>query len=131
MNGVEGLIQPGERREAFFQTRPVDGTDHAGPTAMLSTPSLVRYMEFACHQQIQARLSPPEVSVGSAVNIRHLGPCPIGNVIRVVATLLHSEKRRYTWQVEVWWGERKIGDGTHERAVVDTSRYQAKATGTT
>lgn len=131
MTTGDSLLQPGQTLELEFNTSPVDGTVHTGAVAMLSTPSLVRYFELVCHKMLQEKLPTPQTSVGTVVNIRHLAPAPIGQQIRVKATFISNERRRYTWEVQAWYGETKIGDGQHERAIVDPSRYQARGTGVT
>ena len=53
------------------------------------------------------------------------GAGPVGGKVRVRASYLRNEGRRYIFAVEAYAGDLKIGDGTHERVVVDPSRFQS------
>jgi len=116
----------GVSREQEFETTPGMGVTHVGPVEMLSTPNMIGFMERVSLQLLQEYLGENERSVGARVNVRHLAPSPVGQPVRVNSTFVRQEGRRYIFEVEAYCGERKIGDGTHERAVVDPSRFQAR-----
>lgn len=119
-------LQPGMSAEQEMETRPGMGVNHVGPVEMLSTPSMIGFMEGVCLKLMQQHLPPGQTSVGARVDVRHLAPSPVGKPVRVKATFLRTEGRRYIFEVQAFSGETKIGEGIHERAAIDPSRFRTK-----
>ena len=56
--------------------------------------------------------------------MRHLAPTTIGQQVTAKVTVREVNKRRYTFDVECTNEEGvKIGEGIHERAVIDIARF--------
>ena len=85
-----------------------------------STPSMIQLMEQASMESVVAHLLPGETTVGFEVNVRHLAPADIGDSILASAELTEVDRNRLTFRVEAFHGDRKIGEGTHRRAVIQT-----------
>lgn len=83
-----------------------------------STPSMIQLMEMAAQQAVIDRLSDGETTVGFEVNVRHMGPADLGDEIVAHAQLTEVDRNRLTFRVEAYHGDRKIGEGTHRRAVI-------------
>ena len=94
----------------------------AGHVDKFSTPSMIGLMERASIEAIHQFLEEGQTSVGFEVNIRHLAPADIGATIVAHAELTEMDRNRLTFRVEAYDGERKIGEGTHRRAVIATNR---------
>jgi predicted thioesterase len=60
------------------------------------------------------------------VNIRHLAATPIGRTVRATARVIAVEARSILFEVEAWDGNRKIGDGTHRRGVVNVAEFERR-----
>ena len=93
------------------------------PVAVLSTPSMVLLIEAACLALAQSHLDDGEVTVGTHICVSHLGAAMVGESVDVRCTLEAVEKRRLTFNVVVEGKNGLISDGTHQRAVVDSSRF--------
>lgn len=93
---------------------------------VLSTPVLIGLMEAASHRAIGPHLSEGQSSVGTTVNIRHLAATPVGMEVRVRSELIEAEGRRLLFKVEAWDTQEKIGEGQHERFIIDWDRFMAK-----
>jgi fluoroacetyl-CoA thioesterase len=93
------------------------------PAKVLSTPSMVGLIEGVCLQAAQPHLEPGETTVGTHISISHTGPAQSGERVVVRSRLVKREKRRLTFEVEVHSPRGAISQGTHERAVVDLSRF--------
>ena len=89
---------------------------------MFSTPNMILLMERAAREAVREFLEPGEESVGTDVNIEHLGGAPLGASVRGVAKVTAIEGRRIRFEVTAWAGDRLIGRGTHARAIVLVSR---------
>ena len=122
----EGAPEPGASREAMLETKPGMGVTHVGPVEMLSTPSMIGMMEGVCLQLMQEHMPANLTSVGARVDVSHLAPHPVGEPIKVRGTYLRTDGRRLIFQVEAFSGDVKIGDGIHERAVVDPERFRQR-----
>jgi len=86
-----------------------------------STPSMIQLMEQAASEGVSSHLQDGEVSVGIEVNIRHLAGAEIGATIVAHAELVEIVKNRLTFQVTAFDADRKIGEGTHKRAIIKPS----------
>jgi len=93
------------------------------PAKVLSTPSMIQLMEETCLKSIEPHLDENETSVGTHVNVSHIGPANSGEEIEVSIRLATINRRRLTFEIEVSSPHGVISEGTHERAVVDSSRF--------
>jgi predicted thioesterase len=94
--------------------------------AVLSTPRLISYMERTAHFAILPHLGDGQTSVGTVVNIRHLGATPVGMEVRFRAELVEVDRRRLVFKVEAWDALEKVGEGDHERFVIDRDRFNER-----
>jgi predicted thioesterase len=99
----------------------------SGALAVFATPYLLAGMENVCLECVVAALDPGFSTVGTGVNIRHLAPTPVGMDVTFTCTLVEIDRRRLAFRVEARDAEGLIGEGTHERFIVDSARHEAKA----
>jgi len=99
----------------------------SGAIQVLSTPSMIALMESAACRAVESVLPPGQTTVGTRLDVRHLAATPVGLGVRARAELLEVDGRKLTFHVEAFDSQEKIGEGTHERAVVDPSRLLARA----
>jgi fluoroacetyl-CoA thioesterase len=95
---------------------------HMGGEGVLSTPSMISLMERAGIQAVQAHLPEGHTTVGFEVNVKHFGATPKGKTVRVRAELLEIDGRKLRFKVEAHDEEKKVGDGTHRRAIIPVQR---------
>ena len=89
-------------------------------------PSL-SLMENAAAQAVASVLPPGQTTVGTHLDVRHLAATPIGLEVRARAELREVDGRKLTFTIEAFDSQEKIGEGTHERMVVDPARLIARA----
>ena len=94
----------------------------AGHVDKFSTPSMISLMERAAIAAIDPYLEECQTSVGFEVNVRHLAPSDIGATVIAHAELVDVNRNRLNFNVEAYDGDRKIGEGTHRRAIIDRNR---------
>ena len=87
-----------------------------------STPSMIGLMEGASIEAVRGLLDENQTSVGYEVNVRHIAPADIGATITAHAELVEVERNRLLFNVEAYDGDKKIGEGTHRRAIIGTNR---------
>lgn len=113
----------------------VVGNDHAitflGPEGprVLSTPRMIGFMEGTCRNLVLGMLEPGNDTVGTHVNVYHRAAAPMGATVKFSAELTAVEKRRVQFNVKATMGETVIGEGTHERAVIEVKRFREKVEG--
>ncbi len=93
---------------------------------VLSTPRMISYMERTAHEALLPFLAEGQTSVGMVVNIRHLGATPVGMQVRFRAELVEVDRRRLRFKVEAFDEVEKVGEGEHERFIVDQSRFNER-----
>lgn len=102
----------------------------SGSLAVLSTPWLVALMERAACAAVEGRLTDGDTgqtTVGVRLDVRHVAPTPPGVEVRARAELVEVDERRLIFRVEAFDAQERIGEGTHERAIVNAQRLQARA----
>lgn len=129
----EGFV-PGASEEQTIVTTPEMGITHLGPSvpSMYSTPSMVSLIEMTCVRLITRYVDEGEQSVGYRVDIKHLAPTVIGKKVTAKVTLREVNGRRFIFDTDVTGEDGvKIGEGTHERALIDIKRFAASQAETT
>ena len=86
--------------------------------AVLSTPSLIWFLEHAAIEALQTLLDPGEISVGVKVDVQHLAPTPVGMKVRCIARLLNTDGSLLSFGVEAHDGVETIARGFHQRRIV-------------
>ena len=95
---------------------------HMGGEGVLSTPSMIGLMERAGIEAVQAHLPDGHTTVGFEVNVKHFGATPKGKKVTVSAELLEIDGRKLRFKVEAHDEDKKVGEGTHRRAIVPIRR---------
>ncbi len=86
---------------------------------VLSTPVMIMIMENAALNALKPYLEPGESAVGTRIDVRHLAATPAGQRVTGEAKVTKVEGRRITFAVRARDETEEIGNGTHERALVD------------
>jgi len=90
---------------------------------VLSTPMLLQLIEEAAVQCLAPTMSAQEVSLGSYIDLTHLAPTPVGFIVRTEVEVIGVDGRRVNFAVAAFDEREKIAEGTHERYVIDKSRF--------
>lgn len=95
----------------------------AGGVEVFATPMMIALMENAAWRAVAESLPEGDVTVGTLVNVKHLGATPLGQRVRAVARLAEIDGRRLVFQVEAYDEQKKVGEGIHERFIVNLERF--------
>lgn len=90
------------------------------------TPMMIYQMEVAASDAIQSFLPEGWVSVGTAVNVRHLAATPIGFTVTARAEVISVDGNLVTFSVEAHDGVEKVGEGSHVRAAIQIDRFEKR-----
>ena len=98
----------------------------SGSLDVFATPSMIALMEKCASECVAPYLEEGKASVGTMLNVKHVAASPIGIKITCNATLTEVDGRRLVFSLEAFDEKGLIGEGTHERFVIDTERFMAK-----
>ena len=93
----------------------------SGLVDVFATPMLIAMMEGTAAQSVADELAPGQTTV------RHLAATPEGMRVRVVSRLTAVDGRKLTFAVQAFDEIEQIGEGIHERFVVDQDKFVARA----
>ena len=99
----------------------------SGDLAVLSTPSLVAFMENAAKNYLNKFLPEEMGSVGSNININHIAPTLIGNSITVRGKITEVIKeKKIKFSIEAYEKDKKIGEAEHTRVIINNTKFLEK-----
>lgn len=95
---------------------------------VLSTPSMIMEMEETCRLLLKEQFvqDPEWDSVGTIVDVRHLAATPVGAEVYLRAKVVSVDGRRVMFEVEARDRLEKVGEGRHERFIINVPRFRAK-----
>ncbi|CAM5221937.1 Fluoroacetyl-CoA thioesterase [Castellaniella defragrans] len=94
---------------------------------VLATPHLIFMLEDACVMAVASFLQEHQVSVGAAVYVNHLAPAYVGDEIDVIVELVSVRGRRLVFRVQACRGAAPVGQGLHERVIIDKENFEVRA----
>ena len=117
MHAERTLVVPVERTVGHFVP---------GMPMVYATPMMILEMEMTATDAIRGHLAPGWVTVGTEVDIRHIGASLVGATVRTTAKVVAVERRVIRFEVEAFEGERRIGEGRHARGLVNVERFNKR-----
>ena len=97
-----------------------------GMPAVVSTPSLVGFLERTARETIAEFLDADERSVGIEIDLKHLAPTPIGQTIHCRARVVFVEDKKVTFQIEARDERELIARGLHKRAIIRLEKFSKR-----
>jgi predicted thioesterase len=98
----------------------------SGAIRVLATPVMINLFEAAALAAAERRLPPGHQSLGTVLDIRHIAATPVGMRVSASAVVQKVEGRTVFFRVEARDERELIGDGTHERVVVNVARFDER-----
>lgn len=122
-------LKTGLRGHEEFTVRACDSAKafRSGSLDVLATPVLIGAAEETCADLVQPLLENGMGTVGTQVNIRHLAPSPVGMKYWCDCEITAVEGRVICFNVALYDEKEKIGEGTHERVIINEERFFSKA----
>lgn len=114
--------------ETYVLTRVVAENETAeilgsGGLPVYATPAMICHMEL-CAFKLAEQYG--HQTVGTKVNISHLRACRVGTEVRITAQLIENEGRRLEYTIKVEDEKGLLGEGTHQRYIIDPERFMSK-----
>ena len=115
----------GEQKLLVTSEVAIDFLGLDGPR-VLSTPHMIGFMERTCRDAVLPLLDPGHDTVGTHVNVFHLAAAPMGMMVTFTAEVTGVQDRRIQFRVEACDEKEKIGEGTHERAIINVGKFATR-----
>lgn len=122
-NELIGLTHSEEIVVEHKDTAAVYGS---GALEVFATPAMIALMEMTSLRCVADKIGEGNTTVGIAVNIKHLKASPVGHTIRCDAKVIEVDRKRLVFEVKCFDGEGLVGEGTHERFVVNSVKFMSK-----
>jgi fluoroacetyl-CoA thioesterase len=110
----------------------VVGEEHTAPfvgsgrVPVLATPVMINLIEAAALDAVERLLPAGHQSLGIRLDVRHYAATPVGMRVRATAELVKVDGRTLDFRVEAHDEKEAIGDGLHQRVVVNVARFDQR-----
>jgi predicted thioesterase len=91
-----------------------------------ATPRIISDVEYTCRNFLLEHLDPGEDSVGTRVNVEHVGPALLGAEVTVEVRVAAVDGRRVTFEALVKEGPDEVLKGVHERFIVAVEKVRER-----
>lgn len=98
----------------------------SGGLEVFSTPAMIALMENTAESSLAPYLEEGQGSVGTAVNIKHVAATPLGMKVTCESEIIEVDRRRIVFRVKAYDEKGLIGEGTHERFIIDNEKFMQK-----
>ena len=116
------MLETGIRGEAKEVVSEINSAQamKSGELKVYATPSMIALMEQAAYKSVAAELE-------ELMNVSHISATPLGMEVTAKSELVEIDRKRLVFKVEAFDERGRIGEGTHERFVIDNEKFQEKA----
>ena len=98
----------------------------SGRIRVLATPVMINLIEAAALAAVEQSLPENHQSLGTHLDITHVAATPVGMRVRATAEVVKVEGRTLYFRVRCDDEKELIGEGTHERVVVNVERFDKR-----
>lgn len=101
----------------------------SGMLPVYATPAMIALMENTAALSVADELEDGSGTVGTLINVKHLSATPVGMEVTCETKLIEVDRKRLVFEVKAYDAAGVIGEGTHERFIIDNEKFMAKAEG--
>ena len=99
----------------------------SGTLPVYATPAMIALMENTAYKSEADELEEGAGTVGTLMNVKHVAATPVGMEVTCETKLVEVDRKRLVFEVKAYDAAGVIGEGTHERFIIDNERFLAKA----
>ena len=123
------MVETGIRGKQSVAVTPENTakTMGSGTLDVFATPALIALMEETCWRSVADQLEDGCGTVGTLLEIRHTAPTPIGMDVTCESELVEVDGRRLVFTVQAHDAKGLVGEGRHERFIINNDKFQSKA----
>lgn len=115
-NHLESIASPEQSAESVG----------SGNVPVFATISMIGLMEKTCLESVLPHLEPGQDTVGTHVNVSHCSATPVGMKVWCDSELVEIDRRRLVFRVAAYDEAGLIGEGTHERFIIEKEKFIAR-----
>lgn len=115
-----GLKNKEEKIVTMNDTAKVFGS---GAAEVFATPMMIGLMEGAAMNAVKKYLPLGYSTVGTSVNVKHLSATAVGKKVWAEAELVEIDRKRLVFKVDAYDEDKKIGEGMHERFIIEEAKF--------
>jgi fluoroacetyl-CoA thioesterase len=93
---------------------------------VFATAQMIAFVEWACVHALAPYLSPHQRTVGTRVEMTHTAATPIGMNVTAAVELVSFDGRTLHFKAACHDEKEPIGEGFHERVVIDYDRFMTR-----
>lgn len=98
----------------------------SGLVKVFATPMMIALMEQTCNESVVPMLEAGQGTVGTHIDVSHCAATPVGMRVWCDSELIEIDRRRLVFKVAAYDERGLIGEGKHERFIIDTAKFQEK-----
>jgi predicted thioesterase len=99
----------------------------SGELAVFATPAMISFMENTAYKSVAPYLEEGQGTVGTLMNVKHTAATPVGMQVTCETKLVEVDRRRLVFEVKAYDEAGPIGEGTHERFIIENEKFFRKA----
>lgn len=99
----------------------------SGELEVFATPNMIALMEQAAQASVAPHLEDGQGTVGTSLNVTHDAATPVGMKVWAESELIEIDRRRLVFDVKAYDECGLIGQGRHERFIINNEKFIAKA----
>ena len=123
------MLQPGITGQIEKMVEQADTAEvlKSGTLQVFATPAMIALIEETAWKSVADELDEGCATVGTSLNINHVSATPVGMKVTCHTELTEVDGRKLFFAVEVSDEKGRIGEGTHERFIIQSEKFQKKA----
>ena len=98
----------------------------SGGLPVYATPRMIGMMEYTAWSSVEPYMEEGRGTVGTHLDVSHVSASPLGAHIRIESELIEIDRRRLVFTVKAFDDEGLIGEGTHERFIIDNAKFMER-----
>ena len=98
----------------------------SGLVQVFATPMMIALVERTCNESVVPLLESGQGTVGIKVDVTHCAATPVGMKVWCESELVEIDRRRLVFKVAAYDECGLIGEGMHERFIIDSAKFQEK-----
>ncbi|MBQ0044975.1 MAG: thioesterase family protein [Bacteroidales bacterium] len=98
----------------------------SGKVRVFATPMMIALIEKTASLSVEPELGEGQTTVGTLLNVSHCSATPLGMKVWAESELVEIDRRRLVFKVAAFDEAGLIGEGIHERFIIDMEKFQSK-----
>lgn len=98
----------------------------SGTLAVFATPAMIALMEKTAAQSVENYIDEAQTTVGTKLDVKHVAATPVGMTVKCESKLIDIDRSRLVFEVKAYDETGLIGEGIHERFIVDSEKFLNK-----